>query len=104
MIHRRYNEGEKLDVAGLNEIVVLLDRSETARTEIGRNTWRAGLIGPPHKHEEKEQVFFVTAGSGWIRVGNERREVGKGDLIYVPAGVEHQSVASPHEALEYLQH
>lgn len=102
MIHRRYNEGEKLDVAGLNEIVVLLDRSETARTEIGRNTWRAGLIGPPHKHEEKEQVFFVTAGSGWIRVGNERREVGKGDLIYVPAGVEHQSVASPHEALEYL--
>jgi quercetin dioxygenase-like cupin family protein len=102
MIHRRYDEGQKLDVEGLNEITVVLDRSQTARTEIGLTIWRAGLVGPPHLHEHKEQVFFVTRGSGWVTVGGERREVRKGDVIYVPAGIEHQTEASPHEALEYL--
>jgi quercetin dioxygenase-like cupin family protein len=102
MILRRCDEGELLDVAGLNTIRVVLDRSETARTEIGLETWRASLVGPPHKHEEKEQVFLVTAGSGWVRVGTEQREARPGDLIYVPAGVEHQTIASPHEDLQYL--
>ncbi len=102
MIQRRYDEGELLDVAGLNTIRVALDRSETARTEIGLETWRAGLVGPPHKHEQKEQVFLVTAGSGRIRVGSDERPVAKGDLIFIPAGVEHQTFAAPDEDLEYL--
>ena len=38
MICRRYNQGPRLDVAGLNQIVVVIDRSETARTELGLNT------------------------------------------------------------------
>lgn len=103
MIHRRYNEGERLDVAGLNEIVVVLDRSETRRTEIGLETWRAGIVGPRHKHDQKEQVFFITtAGSGWVTVGDERCEVSQGDVIHIPAGVEHKTVAAPDEAFEYL--
>jgi hypothetical protein len=36
MIKRNYQQGEKLDVAGLNEITVLVDRSETELTETGR--------------------------------------------------------------------
>ncbi len=102
MILRRFDEGELLDVAGLNTIRVVLDRSETARTEIGMETWRAGLVGPPHKHEEKEQVFLITSGRGWVRVADEQREVQKGDLIYIPAGIEHQTTASPDEDLQYL--
>lgn len=35
MIHRRFDSGELLDIAGLNTIRVLLDRSETARTGTG---------------------------------------------------------------------
>ena len=41
MIHRYYKEGQKLDVAGLNQITVLLDRTETELTEIALNEWRA---------------------------------------------------------------
>jgi quercetin dioxygenase-like cupin family protein len=102
VIHRRYDEGELLDVAGLNTIKVVLDRSETQRTEIGLETWRAGLVGPPHKHDEKEQVFLITSGAGWVTVGGEKHPVTKGDLNFIPAGVEHQTTASPDEALEYL--
>jgi len=102
MICRRYNEGPRLDVAGLNEIVVVVDRSETARTEVGLNTWRAGLVGPPHRHDQKEQTFFVTAGRGTVVVGDERREVRPGDVVFVPAGAEHQTLAAPDEDLQYL--
>ena len=71
MIHGRCDEGGLLDAAGLNTIRVVLDRSETARTEIGLETWRAGLIGPPHKHDTREQVLLVT--SGRARVGDEEQ-------------------------------
>ncbi|KKK57956.1 hypothetical protein LCGC14_3049260 [marine sediment metagenome] len=102
MICRKYNQGPELDVAGLNRITVILDRSETARTEVALNTWPAGLLGPPHRHEQKEQTFFVTAGSGWVVVAGEKCEVGKGDVVFVPAGVEHQTIAAPDEDLEYI--
>lgn len=102
MICRKYDQGPRLDVAGLNEIVVILDRSETARTEVALNTWRAGLVGPPHKHQKKEQTFFVTAGRGWVVVGGEKRQVSRGDVVFVPAGEEHQTIAAPDQALEYV--
>ncbi|MBM4144343.1 MAG: hypothetical protein FJ225_12235 [Lentisphaerae bacterium] len=81
MIHKRYDEGERLDVAGLNEITVLIDRSLTARTEVGLNSWVPGQDGPPHRHEAKEQIFFVTAASRGGRAATrrwERREMAEG--------------------------
>ena len=102
MICRRYDQGQRLDVAGLNQIIVVLDRSETARTEIGLNRWRAGLLGPRHKHDQKEQTFFVTAGSGWVVLGDEKRRVSRGDVVFIPAAAEHQTIAGDEEDLEYL--
>ena len=102
MICRKYNEGPRLDVAGLNEIVVIVDRSETARTEVGLNIWPAGTIGPPHEHPEKEQTFFVMSGRGRITVGDETRAVEPGDVIFVPAGASHQTVVDAGADLEYL--
>lgn len=57
MICRNYQDGEKLDVAGLNIVTVIVDRSETALTETGMNHWPKAMDGPPHKHEQKEQLF-----------------------------------------------
>ena len=102
MIPRRYDQGERLDVAGLNEITVLIDRSLTARTEVGLNSWVPGQDGPPHRHEAKEQIFFVTAGTGSVRVGTETFRVQPRDFIYVPAGMEHQPIAAGPGPLQYL--
>lgn len=102
MICRNYKEGEKLKVADLNEIVVLIDRSETALTEVGLNTWRANLTGPVHIHDQKEQIFFVTSGTGTIIVGSGKYEVEPQELVYVPASVKHQTIARAEEPLEYI--
>ena len=37
MINRHFKNGQKLDVAGLNQMIVLLDRSETEMTEVALN-------------------------------------------------------------------
>jgi mannose-6-phosphate isomerase-like protein (cupin superfamily) len=102
MICRHYKNGEKLDVANLNELIVLIDRGETALTEVALNTWRAGLVGPPHSHEAKEQIFYITSGAGTVVVGEARYGVAPGSLVYVPAGVVHQTIAGPDAALDYL--
>jgi mannose-6-phosphate isomerase-like protein (cupin superfamily) len=102
MIHRRYDQGERLDVAGLNEITVLIDRSCAARTEVGLNSWVPGQDGPPHRHAAKEQIFFVLAGAGTVRVGDETYHVQPHDFVYVPAGVEHQTIAAGPGPLQYL--
>jgi mannose-6-phosphate isomerase-like protein (cupin superfamily) len=81
---------------------VLIDRSETALSEVGLNHWRAGLEGPPHFHDLKEQVFFVTDGKGTVVVSGESFEVNRGDLVYVPMGAMHRTLADPEQALEYL--
>jgi mannose-6-phosphate isomerase-like protein (cupin superfamily) len=102
MIHRYYQEGPVLNVADLNEMIVLIDRTETELTELALNTWRKGLTGPPHCHEQKEQIFYIVAGTGRVHVGGEIYPVKVGDLVYVPRGVEHQTIAAEDEALDYI--
>jgi len=102
MIHRYYKEGQKLDVAGLNEITVLLDRSETELTEIGWNCWRPRLDGPPHKHNDKDQVFYINSGEGIVRLGDKKFNVKPGNACYVPAGIEHQTITTGDESLCYI--
>ena len=61
MINRYRKDGQKLDVAGLNEITVLIDRTESELTEVALNEWRSGLEGPPHSHAEKDQIFYIVS-------------------------------------------
>lgn len=102
MIHRHYQNGQQLDVAGLNVVTVLVDRSETQLTEVGWNRWRKGLEGPPHSHEAKEQIFYVTDGEGIVAVGPARYVVKPGSLIYVPPAVVHQTAATGDAPLSYF--
>ena len=102
MICRHYTEGQRIDVAGLNEITVLVDRIQTTLTEVGWNKWKPGLDGPPHSHDRKEQVFYITHGRGTVVVSGQRFSVKPGDLVYVPAGVVHQTITEGGEPLCYF--
>lgn len=102
MIHRYYKNGQKLDVAGLNQITVLIDRSETEVTEVGLNEWRPNLNGPPHKHDDKDQIFYITSGIGIVKLGNQQYKVKNGCLAYVPAGIVHQTITEGNEPLCYM--
>lgn len=102
MLIRYYTEGQKLDVAGLNEITVLIDRSETELTEVGWNCWTPNQDGPPHKHRDKIQLFYITDGVGKIHLGDEVYDAKPGDLAFVPAGLVHQAITTTSEKLCYM--
>jgi len=102
MINRLYTEGQKLDVAGLNEITVLIDRSETELTEVGWNCWTPNQDGPPHKHNDKCQIFYVTNGVGKIHLGKDVFDAKPGSLAFVPAGLVHQTITTTDERLCYI--
>lgn len=59
-----------------------------------RNDW--------HTHQVR-QTLLVTAGRGWYRErGGEARPLAAGDVVVVPAGVEHWHGATATDTLEHL--
>ncbi len=91
-----------MDVAGLNQITVLIDRSQTSLTEVGLNMWYVGLEGPPHFHDGKEQIFFVLSGTAEVIVSGQTFQVKPNDLIHVPLGAMHRTVVDVGQPLTYL--
>lgn len=102
MIIRNYTVGDKLDVAGLNQINVLLDRSETIAMEIGYNEWPKAVDGPPHRHEDKDQVFCFLHGSGQVKANGKTFRAEPGSLLHIPAYTLHQTINPVDEPLGYL--
>lgn len=102
MIIRNAHGLAPLEVHDLNKIVVLIDRSETALTEVGLNTWPAGIKGPSHAHLGKEQIFLILSGKGKVIASGNSFSVESGDIIYVPPGVEHQTIVDSVEPLTYF--
>jgi mannose-6-phosphate isomerase-like protein (cupin superfamily) len=57
-------------------------------------TARIGVYAPrgsdPQQPHDQDEVYVVARGSGMFLNGNERREFGPGDMLFVPAGVTHR--------------
>jgi quercetin dioxygenase-like cupin family protein len=50
---------------------------------------------PQHDHGESEDVFVILEGSGVLKQGEEERPIEAGDVVHVPAGEMHGTVAGP---------
>jgi len=61
-----------------------------------RNQSLAEATVPPgretvaHLHRRAEELYFFTAGTGRLRVGDEERAVGAGDCAVIPPGTVHK--------------
>jgi mannose-6-phosphate isomerase-like protein (cupin superfamily) len=77
---------------------------ETVQTPWG-SAWmtiRPGTSSLAHSHDEQE-TFIILSGSGEMKVGEEVRPVGKGDVIYLPPFSMHSLTnTSADETLELL--
>ena len=43
-----------------------------------------------HFHRRTEEIYFFTAGSGRMRLGEEESDVRAGDCVVIPPGTEHK--------------
>ncbi len=44
----------------------------------------------PWHNQEQEEVYFIVEGTGEMCLGEERRAVSSGQMVYIPPGVFHQ--------------
>lgn len=61
-----------------------------------------GAAVPPHHHEVLEEVYYILEGSGVMTIGNEQREVGAGDAIYIPRNNRHSLTNTGSEPMRIL--
>jgi uncharacterized cupin superfamily protein len=76
----------------------------SAEAGLNHVTLPAGRDGaPPHCHSLEEELFYVLAGSGELRLGGERHSLRPGDVVARPpsTGVPHSLVAGD-EGMTYL--
>lgn len=61
-----------------------------------------GAATTPHFHPLTEEIYYILAGVGSMRVGDEVRDVGPGDAIAIPPGASHQLSNTGAETLRFL--
>ncbi|MCA1439060.1 cupin domain-containing protein [Ensifer sp. IC4062] len=73
---------------------------------IGYGEVPAGKSGCPfHNHHVEEELFIILEGAGTYRFGNERYDVGPGDVLGAPAGgpeTAHHLINTGTTTLKYL--
>jgi len=66
-----------------------------ARVPVGASTQE-------HYHVRTEEIYYLTHGTGRIRIGDETREVRAGDAIAIPPGSKHKLWNTGSEPLRLL--
>ncbi len=62
----------------------------------------AGGTTDAHYHRMSEEIYYFTAGTGRMRLGEEEAAVTAGDCVVIPPGVEHKLWADPDTDLVLL--
>lgn len=89
---RRYDEQVPFTTKDGSTIRSLLDRANApvANQSLAEATLPAGGETQRHYHRMSEEFYFLLEGRAVMEIDGERREVGRGDAILIPAGAWHQ--------------
>jgi mannose-6-phosphate isomerase-like protein (cupin superfamily) len=104
-----------MDVKNLNQVPAFItkDGSEIRELLAYRNSvirnqslaearLPAGGSTQAHYHAKAEEIYFITAGAGRMRIEGETRAVGPGDAIAIPPGMRHKLWNTGSETLRLL--
>jgi len=104
-----------MDIKNLNEVApfVTKDGSEIRELLAHRNSairnqslaearLPAGASTQEHFHPRAEEIYYLTHGTGRMRIEGETREVKAGDAIAIPPGQRHKLWNTGDETLRLL--
>jgi mannose-6-phosphate isomerase-like protein (cupin superfamily) len=66
----------------------------THEQSLAEATVPAGEATQRHHHRMSEEIYFLLEGEGEMEVDGERRYVGAGDAVLIPAGAWHEITAT----------
>jgi len=73
-----------------------------ANQSLAEATVQPGGATTEHFHRVTEELYFITAGTGRMRLADEERDVRPGDCIVIAPGAPHQIVNTGSEPLRLL--
>ena len=79
----------------------LIGQQQSREIEMLVVSFEAGGRTRPHIHPV-DQILHITAGSGIVASGAERRSVKAGDVVVVPAGEWHWHGAAPGSPMTHI--
>lgn len=104
-----------MDVKNLNDVPAFItkDGSEIRELLAHRNSairnqslaearLSVGTSTQEHFHPQAEEIYYITHGTGRIRIGGEMRDVKPGDAIAIPPGQKHKLWNTGTEVLRLL--
>ena len=65
-------------------------------------TYRKGRGSKPHWHEGEEQYIYVIEGKRYMRLGDEERIIGPGDIVHIPRGTLHGGRTLTEKAVMFV--
>ncbi len=73
---------------------LLQDAPDAFATVLRQGSLQVGLYAPsgvdPQTPHTRDELYVVMRGAGWFVNGDVREPFGPGDILHVPAGVEHR--------------
>jgi len=61
-----------------------------------------GASTAPHYHPLTEEIYYILEGTGQMKIGEERCDVGPGDAIAIPPGAIHTITTTSDVPLKFL--
>lgn len=75
----------------------------------GSEAFSAGLVvlqpgkgHERHTHPDSEEILYILSGEGEQTIADEKQSIGPGEMVYIPAGVEHSTMNDSWEPLRFL--
>lgn len=86
----------------INDLVI--DRSESAASEVFMVVLAPGEAPPLHQHDDTEQVFYIIEGQGRLEAGSPPAsfDVRPGNVVRVPVGTPHRIHCLGDKPLRYV--
>ncbi|MFN4258164.1 MAG: cupin domain-containing protein [Gemmataceae bacterium] len=95
IIRNVHRDGQAFVMGNTQSKVIISPACGAKHVTFNYIAYEAGAEFPQHQHDQSEDVFFVLEGSGWLREGDRRTPIGPGDVIFIPAGEQHGTIAGP---------
>ena len=86
----------------INDLVV--DRADARTSEVFIVVLKPGEAPPLHRHDDTEQIFYILAGQGVLRIGRKLNKfpVRTGDVVRIPPRTLHSIQCIGKKPLRYL--
>ena len=71
------------------EKMAKVDVVSSAKMICGLNCFEPGQTQKVHAHSGSDKLYYVVEGGGEFQVGEEKRVLSQGELLYVPENIAH---------------